>query len=126
MQRRKRLNTKNHVLKYFKQREGPLKESVERISQRDPKRECHLTHFLLSLQPKQSIAAEKTLSAEVGDRRGIAVGIYGLGLLALSRCDNEAARTHMGEEGFAAAWAEGKAMTLEQALAARYTLEHYL
>ena len=46
----------------------------------------------------------------------------GIPLTPVERADNEpavaAARTHLGEQTFAAAWAEGRSMTLEQVLAA--------
>ena len=47
----------------------------------------------------------------------------GVPLLPLERVDYEpavaAARTHLGEQEFTTAWAEGRAMTLEQVLAAQ-------
>lgn len=70
---------------------------------------------ILDTTEGNAIRAARVLGAEVALREGREIQIFPVDR-APYECTIESLRTQLGEEAFAAAWAEGRAMTLEQAI----------
>ena len=71
-------------------------------------------------QPKGAVRAARLLGAATGQFEAIGAAMWPADRLEYERTV-AAARAALSEEVFAAAWAEGRAMTLDQAIA--YALE---
>ena len=70
------------------------------------------------------LRAARLFGAVAGMRAGSGTGESAGPFRTVFEHDESAARTALGREAFAAAWADGRAMTREQAVA--YALEKYI